>query len=62
MKFREASQFSWDAQIQSNRRTGNALSESIAERMKTCPNNPRNGGDGFDNGKNFWTDRRQGQA
>lgn len=30
---------------------------AIADRMESCPNNPRNGGDGHDHGQG-WTDRR----
>lgn len=30
----------------------------IAFRMEACPNNPRNGGDGFDMGDGTWRDRR----
>lgn len=31
---------------------------AIADRMEACPNNPRNGGDGFNHGFGEWGDRR----
>jgi hypothetical protein len=62
---RKTPQEQWDAQIALNRRRvvgvfRNRTAEEIADRMEVCPNNPRNGGDGFDTGDGTWRDRRPG--
>lgn len=33
--------------------------DELADRMELCPNNPRNGGGGYDHGDGQWTGRRQ---
>jgi hypothetical protein len=52
----------WDAQIELNLAASHfgrgRESRMIGARMMHCPNNPRNGGDGFDRGDGTWQDRR----
>lgn len=52
----------WDDQIAADLGASNfgrgRESRMIGARMMHCPNNPRNGGDGFDTGDGTWTDRR----
>lgn len=58
-------QETWDAEIASARADSwfgrGRESHQMADRMEQCPNNPRNGGDGYDKGDGTWTDRRWGR-
>lgn len=51
----------WDDQIEANLSASHfgrdRETREIGARMRWCPNNPANGGDGFDTGDG-WTDRR----
>lgn len=56
----------WDDQIALNRTRvlgvfPRRTARKIADRMEACPNNPRNGGDGYDQGDGTWVDRRPGR-
>lgn len=59
---RDSVQKQWDAQIKANLAAPHfgrgRESRMIAARMMHCPNNPRNGGDGFDMGDGTWRDWR----
>jgi len=52
----------WDEQVKRNLAASHfgrgRESRMIGARMRHCPNNPRNGGDGFDTGDGAWRDRR----
>lgn len=52
----------WDEQIELNLSASHfgrgREARMIGARMMHCPNNPRNGGDGFDTGDGTWRDRR----
>lgn len=63
--FSKSDQERWDDQIEANRSSSwfgrGRVSHQIADRMEQCPNNPRNGGDGYDKDDGEWVDRRWGQ-
>ncbi len=60
--FRKSDQEKWDESIESAKAKPwfgrGREAHRMADRMKLCPNNPRNGGEGYDRGDGRWTDRR----
>jgi hypothetical protein len=58
-------QIRWDEQIELNLAASHfgrgRETRMIGARMMHCPNNPRNGGDGCDDGDGTWRDRRWGR-
>lgn len=51
--FSRGEQGKWDRQIANNRLSFDPESREIADRMEDCPRNPRNGGGGFRDHKNY---------